>query len=140
MWVWASHCWVRAFSRSRWSCSATVRKSRAMHTACVLLLCTRYTLHAALHARCMCALRAALAHPLERIPFCGMTLRRSVIWACGLGLYCIANALKVVALMYGPMTVRVHMPFTVLADATHVHVTCTCTLTCTCEPHAHVTM
>jgi hypothetical protein len=55
---------------------------------------------------------AALAHPLERIPFCGTTLRRSAIWACGLGLYCVANALKVVALMYGPMTVRVHMPFT----------------------------
>ena len=89
-----------------------------MHTACILLLCTRYTLHAALHARCMCALRAALAHPLERIPFCGMTLRRSVIWACGLGLYCIANALKVVALMYGPMTVRVHVH---TCRATHVH-------------------
>ena len=55
---------------------------------------------------------AALAHPLDRIPFCGTTLRRSAIWACGLGLYCVANALKVVALMYGPMTVRVHMPFT----------------------------
>ena len=55
---------------------------------------------------------AALAHPLDRIPFCGTTLRRSAIWACGLGLYCVANVLKVVALMYGPMTVRVHMPFT----------------------------
>ena len=68
--------------------------------------------HNTRHVRCMhttaCALRAALAHPLERIPFCGMTLRRSAIWACGLGLYCIANALKVVALMYGPMTVRMH--------------------------------
>lgn len=49
--------------------------------------------------------RYALAHPLERIPYCGMRLRRSTVWASGLGLYCVANGLKVVALMYGPMTV-----------------------------------
>ena len=30
--------------------------------------------------------RYALAHPLDRVPFCGMTLRRGVVWACGLGL------------------------------------------------------
>ena len=107
MWVWASRCWVRACSRSRWSCSATVCIGHmhmcmygvhVMHTA--YTPCIRHTAY---------TIRAALAHPLERIPFCGMTLRRSAIWACGLGLYCIANALKVVALMYGPMTVRVGM-------------------------------
>ena len=48
--------------------------------------------------------RYALAHPKDRIPYCGLELKKQTVWSVGLLFYIAANGLKVVGLMFGPMT------------------------------------
>ena len=60
---------------------------------------------AAVLAIAMVTQRYALTYPTPRVPLLGISLPRNGVWFIGLLLYGIANALKVLALPYGPWAV-----------------------------------